>query len=361
MSPLPLTADVHSHVIPRSLPDLEADGYARWPSMAAAPGRGGGEEATILVGGRPFRAVDARCWSPSRRAEDLDASGIDVQVVSPVPVTLCHDAPAAGAIRLARAQNDFMAGLVAEAPGRFAAFGAVPLQAPAAAVAELGRCMGDLGFAGVEIGTVAGDSELWAEELSDFWAAAAELGATVFVHPADLPCGTRLAPLDLAFGVGMPTETGITAAGLVVSGLMAAHPSLQVLLAHGGGSLAWILPRLDQGWEILPGQRQRIPEPPSHYARRFLVDTLTYDAANLALAADRFGAGHLLLGTDSPFAAREDPPGAALAEAVKRGLLDEGAAQMVRGGNAARLLALPHELPLPNELPLHENQAGAHG
>jgi aminocarboxymuconate-semialdehyde decarboxylase len=266
---------------------------------------------------------------------------LDVQVISPVPVTLCHDAPPAGAATLARAQNDFLAGFVAAAPERFVAFGAVPLQAPALAVAELARCVGELGFAGVEIGTVAGDVELSDVRMGDFWAAADELGATVFVHPANLPCGARLGPLDLAFGVGMPCETATAAAGLLVAGILRDHPDLQILLAHGGGALPWLLPRLDKGWEILPRQRELIPEPPSHYARRFLVDSLTYDAAALWLAVERFGPGRVFLGTDAPFAAAEEPPGAVLTEALGKELLDQDEAEMIAGGNAARLLKLP--------------------
>lgn len=348
---MPLTVDVHSHVVPTSLPDMTSDGYGRWPGLTRD-----GERGMILTGGRPFRPVDSRCWTPAARVEDLDACGVDVQVISPTPITLCHDAPPEGAAALARAQNDFMADFVAAAPDRLAAFGAVPLQAPDVAAAELERCTRELGFAGVEIGTVigaaradgsgvvgAGPTELWDPALEPFWAAAEDLGTTVFLHPADLPCAARLAPLDLAFGVGMPCETGTAAAGLVVSGLLARHPRLQILLAHGGGALPWLLPRLDQGWEILPRQQERISEPPSHYARRFLVDSLTYDAAGLALAAERFGTGHVLLGTDSPFAAREEPPGAAVAEALKRGLVDSRAAEMILGANAARLLGLRSE------------------
>src|SRR5688572_26512741 len=118
--------DVHSHVMPSGLPDLDgADSFPRWPSLVTE-----GEEGTILVGGKPFRAVDSRCWSPPQRLTDLDAGGVDMQVVSPIPITFCHDAPAEGAVALARAQNDFLDGFVSAAPDRLAAFGAVPLQAP---------------------------------------------------------------------------------------------------------------------------------------------------------------------------------------------------------------------------------------
>lgn len=329
--------DVHSHVIPSALPDLrDRHPFGRWPGVAID-----GDQGTILVDGAPFRRVDARCWSAPARVADLDASGIDVQVVSPVPITLCHDAPAAGAAVLARAQNDFLAGFVADAPDRFAAFGAVPLQDVAGAVTELEYCMGELGFAGVEIGTAAGDTELADPHLRPFFAAAEAFGAVVFVHPDRLGCGARLVPWSLEFGVGMPCETATAAAALLCSGRLAELPRLDLLLAHGGGALPWLLPRMDKGWEILPARAERLPEPPSHWARRLWVDSLTYDAGALWLATERFGAGHVMLGTDSPFAAREEPAGAAIREASDRGLLGDDSVRAILGGNAADRLRLP--------------------
>ncbi|MGH9021677.1 MAG: amidohydrolase family protein, partial [Acidimicrobiia bacterium] len=311
--------DLHSHVIAPSLPDLERNHpFGRWPTLERD-----GDRGSILVGGRHFREVDNRCWSAERRVVDLDADGVDVQVVSPVPVTLCHDAPAAGAILLAAAQNDFLADFVAGAPDRLVALGAVPLQEPEAAVAELERCVGELGFSGVEIGTVAGEWELSDAALDPFFVAAERLGALVFVHPATLPGGARLAPLDLAFGVGMPCETAVAAAHLLAGGVLGAHPGVRICLAHGGGALPMILPRIDRGWQLQSERLRRSSVPPSSFARSLYADSLTYDPASLALAVSCFGANRIMLGTDYPFAARETPPGAVLEAGLARGLLDE--------------------------------------
>jgi aminocarboxymuconate-semialdehyde decarboxylase len=116
--------------------------WAQWPSVEQSSET----DARILMGGRPYRDIDSRCWSVGRRLTDMDAEGVALQVVAPVPVTFCHDAPADGAAVLARAQNDFLAGLVAQRPDRFRALGAVPLQDPGLAVAELRRCVRQLGF-----------------------------------------------------------------------------------------------------------------------------------------------------------------------------------------------------------------------
>jgi aminocarboxymuconate-semialdehyde decarboxylase len=296
--------DLHTHAIAADLPEFGGEDY-RWPRVE----RVDETTARILLGGRPYRDIDERCWSAPRRVRDMDAAGVDIQVVSPTPVTFCHDAPAEGARALAAAQNDFLADLVAAAPGRLRALGAVPMQDPAAAIHELHRCVGELGFLGVEIGTRVGEMELGDERLDPFFNRAAELGAMVFVHPADVLLDPRLAALGIPFGAGMPSETGIAAAGLLVSGaLRRRRTGVRICLAHGGGTLPWLLPRLDKG-ERIKNANVAPDELPSALARRLCSDSLTYDEASLLLAVRRYGADQVYLGTDYPFAAKEDPVG----------------------------------------------------
>ena len=328
--------DVHTHAFPPSLPDLEAaDPWGRWPGVERLTET----SARILVGGQPYRDIDDRCWSADRRLADMDAESVALQVVSPTPVTFCHDAPVAGARLLARAQNDFLADLVAERPDRLRALGAVPMQDPGHAVAELRRCVGQLGFLGVEIGTRVGDRELGDPEFDPFFDAAAELGAMVFVHPADTTLEARLATAGVAFGAGMPTETGICGAALLVSGALARRrPGIRLCLAHGGGTLPWLLPRLDKG-ELIKNPDTPPGQLPSARARSLYSDSLTYDPDSLLLAVHRYGTGHVLLGTDYPFAAREAPAGAVLDDASPD-LSDELRAA-ISAGNAAELGVRP--------------------
>ena len=300
--------DVHTHAISPLLPDLRNDHAGSWPSVE----RIAEDRARILLDGRPYREVDDRCWSAVRRLRDMDDEGVAGQVISPMPITLCHAEPADGAAALARAQNGFLAGLVAHAPDRLAALGAVPLQDPERAVAELAHCMDDLGFLGVEIGTRAGDVELSDSRLDPFFDAAADRRALVLVHPVDVTLDPRMAALDIGFGLGMPSETAVAAAALLTG--PARRPGVRLCLAHGGGALPSVLPRLDRG-EVLAGRAgtdgHRMP---GDRARDLWCDSLTYDAHSLHLAAERFGCDHVLLGTDYPFAAREYPPGAVLAD-----------------------------------------------
>lgn len=300
--------DIHSHAISPELPALAGlYPFEAWPTVRLR----GPEDGSIFVGERQFRAIDSRCWAPARRVADMDAHGVDVQVLSPVPITFCYRAPVEGAKVLARHQNEFLAAMVSTAPERFRALGAVPLQDPSAAEAELRYCMDHLGFIGVEVGTNVAGVDLAHPSLTGFLDAAADVGALVFVHPAEILLGERVAALDLDFGLAMPFETAAAGAGLLLSGAFERWPNLRICLAHGGGGLPGILPRLDHGWRTFPAGR-RSQGPPLDGARHFLCDSLTYDADSLALAMRRFGAEHVMVGTDYPFAAQEAPPGAVL-------------------------------------------------
>jgi aminocarboxymuconate-semialdehyde decarboxylase len=300
--------DLHTHAIDPDLPDVGQHHEGTFPVVR----RTGPDRAQIFMDGRLYREVDDRCWSAEARVKDMDAEGVATQVVSATPATLCHGEPADGARALATAQNDFLARLAAAAPDRFLAFGCVPLQDPQAAVTELRRCRKDLGFAGVEIGTRVGDLELTDPRFVPFFRAAEELGVVVFVHPVDRTLEPRLARLKIGFGLGMPGETATAAAGIVTSDLLDEVPRLKMLLAHGGGTLPSALARL------VKGQRMAGEADPERLAtaraRRLWCDSLTYDVPALRLASERFGPDHVVLGTDYPFDAREQPAGAVLQE-----------------------------------------------
>lgn len=317
--------DFHTHAIDPDLPDVGATHEGCFPRVQ----RTGERSARIVVNGEVYRDIDDTCWSTKARLRDMDDEGISVQVLSPIPVTLCHEQPPAGATALARAQNDFLATMVASAPQRFLALGAVPLQDPPRAAQELTRCVTELGFVGVEIGARVGNFELADPMFRPFFDAASELSAVIFIHPVDRDLDARVTRLGLGFGIGMPTETATAAAALLATGVAQAASGARILLAHGAGALPALLPRLDRGRSLTPARHPG--EPFSRAARQFWCDSLTYDAASLQLVMHRFGADHVVLGTDYPFAAREQPPGAVLAD------LDPPLQHRIRTTNACAL------------------------
>jgi aminocarboxymuconate-semialdehyde decarboxylase len=295
--------DVHTHAIDAELPDLrQAYPLDRWPSVE----RTSETDARLMFGGVPYRRIDHRCWSPEARLADMDREGVAVQVLSPVPVTFCYPASPAGAAELASAQNEFFARIVRAHPTRFATLGAVALQDPDRAVAEMRWCMRHPGFLGVEIGTQVGGTELAHPSLDRFFAVAHELDALVLVHPSDQDLSPRVTEAGLGFGAGMPIETALAAAALIASGALSRRPHVRICLAHGGGALPALIGRLDKG-AIVAGSTHDAPDLPSRLAAHMWCDSLTYNRRALHAAIEVFGCNHVVFGSDYPFPAMPEP------------------------------------------------------
>ena len=222
-------------------------------------------------------------------------------------------------------QNDALAGLVSE---RVAVLGAGAPDDADGLRRALAR-----GLAGVEVAARSGDAYLGDERFAAFWAAAEETGALVFIHPS-----TRgfSGPGDhyLWNTVGNPVETTITAAHMVMAGVMERHPDLKVLLAHGGGAVLALRGRLRHAHEHLAGAQGSLREPVADSLRRFYYDTVTHDPAVLRELVEFVGAGHVLAGSDHPFD-MGDPDPAATVRAAGLGAEAETA---ILEGNLERLV-----------------------
>ncbi len=310
--------DMHTHFFPAGMSDLATEtGDARWPSLVVnADG-----SAQIMRGSEVFRPVAERCWNLARRAEAMDEAGIDHHVLSPVPVTLTTWAEPVLAAKFARMQNEAFAGAVAKvAPtgsgssasfgslpssdlGRFSWIGCVPLQDTDAAIAELEFSVNELGMVGVEIGSEVSGRELDDPSLRPFFAAAQDLDVAIFIHPTDGAGAIRRGGIPYEFGLGMLTDTAMAAAALVFGGVLDEFPKLRIGLAHGCGSFAWSYPRLVRGASMNPanGTPDAIGAHTKELLRRLWVDTLVFDPEHIALLIQRFGADHLMLGSDFPF------------------------------------------------------------
>jgi aminocarboxymuconate-semialdehyde decarboxylase len=323
--------DAHAHVIvPEALRDAAPDEAWR-PRVFRQDGA-----QVVELGGRAIRSavhefVDVRAILAAQ-----DAAGIDRVVLCPWVALLGYDADPADGLERCRVQNGGLAALQAAHPDRVSVLGAVPLQDPDLAAAELGALM-DSGFAGVEVAASVNGTYLGDERFERFWEAAEASGALVFVHP------TTRGFADPVFGdyylwnlVGNPMETTIAAAHMVLAGVLERHPDLRVLLAHGGGALPALRGRLRHGWSLEPHARARLREPPEDSLRRFHYDTVTHDAAVLRELVAFAGADRVLLGSDYPFDMADARP----AETVAAAGLSRDDERAVLGGNAARLLGL---------------------
>ncbi len=272
------------------------------------------------------------------RLKDMDRMGIDMQAVSPAPNQTYYWTDPGEGQELARLVNERIAEICGKRPERFVGLGTVPLQDPDLCVQELEYLVKKLGLRGVEINPSVNGMDLTDGRLllEGFFRKAQELDIVIFMHPIGYTQGERL--LDHYFNnvIGNPLETTVAASHLIFDGVMERHPKLKVVLPHAGGYLAHYWARMDHAWKARPDCRTVIGKKPSSYLEKFYFDTITFDRGILKNLVERFGAGHVVLGTDYPYdMGVEDPAG--FIEGVKLSALEK---RQIMGGNAARLLKL---------------------
>lgn len=327
--------DVHAHYFGEDLAAAFAStDDARWPRLVIE-----GATGTLMLGDSPFRTVRSTLWDVDERIRELDAAGIALQVISPVPVMLAYWADPVSAVRYAAATNDSVASAVERSHGRLVGLGTVPLPHIDAAIAELHRAVLELGLCGVEIGTQISGHDLDSPTLDPFFAAVQALGATLFIHPTDGGGGVvRRDGQPYDFGLGMTTDTAIAATSLVFGGVLDRHPNLRIFLAHGCGTFAWTYPRLRLGAHIW---HQADTKELDRLTRSLWVDSLVFDPEHLRLLVHRFGPDRLVLGTDYPFIAGQlDDARSFIGRALTAGALTTNQAILLLDDNAYALLGI---------------------
>ncbi|HEY7364292.1 MAG TPA: amidohydrolase family protein [Methylomirabilota bacterium] len=294
------TIDIHAHLVPRSLWQA-ADTGRDWYGFRHEPGDGIG----AMVGGgkrTSFSSPKVR-FTPEERLKDMDAQGVDVQVISiHTPFFGYHLDPAQGRA-LARDVNDEIAAMVRQWPRRFAGLATLPVQDVKAAIEELERAVTGLGLKGAELDTVV-NGENWDEpKFLPLFKAAEAMGAVLFFHPQ--PQHNFMLQRTTRYGLfnslGVIVEDAIVVAVLIFGGVLDACPALKVCIAHGGGPACFAMGRLDRGWQGNPEARRHIQQPPSTYQHRLYYDSVTGSEEALRFLLDQVGADRVVLGSDWPF------------------------------------------------------------
>ena len=320
--------DVHNHYYPPAY----LDALERGPSAVRVTRDAQGNPCVHYPG-------DYNVCVPGHRDIDyreqvLREAGIHTQLISlTTPGT--HVEKPDTAARLAALVNDRFAQVVAEKRGRFAALATLPLNDPAASVAEFRRATRELKLAGAMLFSNVNGVALYDKRYWPLYEAADEAGAVLMIHPTN-PVGVE-AMLDywLMPLVGFLMDTTLAAAGLVFSGVAERFPRIRWVLGHLGGAIPYLAERLDRGFEAFKECRVNIKQPPSAYLKRWYYDTVNFDQHAIELAIAFAGAEHILAGSDYPHQIGSIPKMLAAIRAVNAG--DE-AKRKILGENAMQLL-----------------------
>jgi aminocarboxymuconate-semialdehyde decarboxylase len=327
------TVDLHCHALSMEVEQR----VAQEPQRQAEPAmmvQTLGEDSARHNATQMLPTAWPKLTQPAVRIADMDAMGVDLQVVSPSPNQYYYWADEPLAREIVLLQNEHMSRLCAQHPGRLLGLGSVALQHPELAAEQLHDAVERLGLKGVEISTSVGGRELADPALEPFWAAASRLGCVVFIHPLGTSAFERLNQYYLTNVIGQPLETTIALSHLIFSGLLDRHPSLRLLAAHGGGYLPFYLGRAEHAWRVRPESRG-MQQSPREYLKRIWFDTVIYEPQAVRQLIDAAGVSQVVAGTDYPF----DMGTYDLAGLMTRvpGLTDSD--QMaILGGNAKMLL-----------------------
>lgn len=293
-----MVIDVHAHLYPRPFMEaLAAHGPAHGVSLTAdAP------PFLCFEGIRFWRYTDA-FHDVDARLRQLDTAGVDLQYLSLGPPMVYWAPPELG-LALARLHNDEIAKVARAHPDRFIGFAAVPLQDPTRAVAELERGVG-LGLRGVGIGSNVHGRPLDDPALWPFYERVEALDLPLFIHPINPLGQPAIHDYRLDLIVGFPMDTTLAAVRLVYGGVLERFPRLRVCLAHLGGALPFLRERIALGYRVGRehfGAALAIARSPETYLERFWLDSVSYYEPALLAGIACVGAGHLVMGSDAPFA-----------------------------------------------------------
>jgi len=275
--------------------------------------------------------------SVESRLAKMDELGIDVEVLSTsLPPQSFGDK---ADLHLAQMTNEFIADLCSKYPSRFKGFANVPLSNPSLATEELNRAINDLGLIGIATGTYISRIPLTSTEYLSFFAEVNRMKLPIHLHPS-VPLGLDImTQYHLGAWIGFLFETTIAASKMVFDGIFERFPDINLILSHFGGTIPFVVHRMDDGFKGFPEIRENIPKLPSEYFKRFYYDTATsFTKASFMCAYDFAGPEKIIFGTDDPFA-RTRLIEIKIRHLEELGLPDE-AMEKIYSGNAKEVLKL---------------------
>lgn len=326
--------DIHTHIMPAKIPNwVEKFGYGEFIHLEHRNCK-----ACMMKGDQVFREVDENCFDTGIRKKEMDETGVDIQVLSTIPVLFNYWAKPADGLETSRFFNDHIADTVAKEPTRFIGLGTVPLQDVGLAIKEMERCVVELKMPGLEIGTNINGTNLGDPVFFPFYEAAEKLNCSLFVHPWEMMGETQMQKYWLPWLVGMPAETSRAICSMIFSGVLEKFPKLRVAFAHGGGSFPLTIGRIEHGFNVRP-DLVAIDNPvnPRDYIGKFWIDSLVHDPAALRYIIKVMGGDNICLGSDYPFPLGEHHPGMLIGEMN----FEEGLKEKLLHQNALNWLNIP--------------------
>jgi aminocarboxymuconate-semialdehyde decarboxylase len=298
-----MVTDIHCHFIPDALFQF----VQVHPEFATRLTAHEGERIDINVRGMLF-GLNPTFFEPSRQIARMDGLGIDRTVISLATPLVNYYLDPKLAVEAARLCNDGFAEVLRSNPKRFAAWAFLPMQDPAAAAAELRRCVRDYGFVGGHIATNVRGTYLPDESFRPVFDAARELDVPLFVHPVDPPGKDRTGDYELTVVAGYPFDSTINVFRMICSNFLDRYGDLKLVIAHTGAFSLMLRNRMQREVDTNATLSHSLPRKVGDYLRGLYFDTVCFEPDYLRMAAGIVPPEHLLLGSDAPFPLGEPDP-----------------------------------------------------
>jgi aminocarboxymuconate-semialdehyde decarboxylase len=266
-----------------------------------------GDRVEIDVRGMYF-GLNQTFFEPARQIARMDALGIDRTVVSLATPLVNYYLEAELAVEAARLCNDGLARLVAGNPGRFAAWGFLPMQDPTAAATELRRCVREHDFIGGHVATNVRGTYLVDESFRPVFDAAKELDVPLFLHPADPPGRDRTGDYELTVVAGYLFDSTVNIFRMICSNFLDRHAGMKLVCAHTGAFSLMLRNRMQREVDTNATLSRTLPRKVGDYLRSLYFDTVCFEPDYLRFAIGIVPAENLLLGSDAPFPLGEPDP-----------------------------------------------------
>jgi predicted TIM-barrel fold metal-dependent hydrolase len=264
---------------------------------------------------------------------DMNANGIDCTALSvndPGPEWFGNEGPA-----VSRLMNSFVARIVDQHPSRFLGLCVLPLQDMAASLTELERCVGELGMKGILLYTNLVGRFPDEPQFRPLFARAVELNLPILLHPAKPVTTEVVKGYEMTSSLGNMFDDTIALTRIIMSGLLDRYPSLKLVCPHLGGTLPYIIGRLDHQTQVLKRGPKYLTRKPSEYLKQVWIDVVSPLPAALRFCYDMFGPDRLLFASDHPWV---DPR--LILDGVKSLKLPPQDQARILGENARRLFSL---------------------
>jgi aminocarboxymuconate-semialdehyde decarboxylase len=298
-----MITDIHCHFVP---PDF-FDYVKSRPEFALKLRRVEGDLIDVDIRGMHF-GLNTTFFEMTRQLERMKRGGIERAILSLATPFVDYHLEPAFAVSAARRFNDSLAAAISGNRERLGGWAFLPMQDPAAAAAELSRCVRDYGFVGGHIASNVRGCYLHDARFEPVCRAASDLNVPLFVHPADPPGRDRTRDFELTVVAGYLFDSTINILRMVCSGFLDRWPRLKLVCAHAGAFSLILRARMQREVDTNSSIAANLKMPVGEYLKRLYFDTICFEPAILQYAASIVPVDHFMMGSDAPFPLGEPEP-----------------------------------------------------